>query len=234
MASSAYSEEVPISKVFIPVQGYDDNDSVTAVISGELRNPCYNLERVRVTVEPDYEGVRRFRFRQFAHIRRDGPCVSGDLIDDPVPYTNEVALGRLGTGNYEINFQKPSGEFFRREFGVEKARVESLDNFDYAVVSGIEMDANFGPQDEVVANVTGILTSTCTEVNEKLGAIVLHDVFVVLPVIKKTDGECERTEKTFRAKVSLGKPGPGSYMLHVRSRAGKAVSKVFDVLHVRR
>ena len=48
--------EIPLRGVYIPKNGFDDNDRVEAVLAGELPNPCYTLDRAYAEKTADGTG----------------------------------------------------------------------------------------------------------------------------------------------------------------------------------
>ena len=84
--------ELPIARVFIPAKGFDDNDSVEAVIDGELPNACYVLEKQSVKVDHQNKIVT---VRQFAIRLRAGTCKEGSEpgtpeFITPIPFTETI------------------------------------------------------------------------------------------------------------------------------------------------
>lgn len=216
--------EVPLQQVFIPNQGYDDNDNVEAVLIGELPNPCFTL--ADSTVEKMGTG---FRVRQFAWLSEEGPCGSGDLIDDPVSFTSTVSLGMLTAAKYPIEFDRENASKGIRNFEVEKASTDSLDNFDYVALSNIEMKDEFYAPEAPTAVLTGFLPSSCAKLGE-LSVQRQKDVIVVLPIVETSDGPgCTKKKVPFRRTIQLGKLALGDYLLHVRGRNGKAQYHAFHM-----
>jgi hypothetical protein len=220
-------EEINISHVFIPRKGFDDNDHVQFVLEGNLPSSCYTLGNA--DAKWDSKG-KTVRVRQYAWRRTAGPCGTGDLIEGPVPFTNEVSLGRLKSGIYQINFTQNRPEVGRRTFGVEAAPSTNIDNLSYAVVRNvIAHDLNF-ENAEVQVEVTGLTTSSCLEPEKELRVEKQNDVFVILPVQTQIQADCQPIKKEFSRKVNLGFLMQGQYLLHVRSMNGVAVNRTISVI----
>jgi hypothetical protein len=217
--------DIPVLKVFIPAHGFDDNDPVQAVVSGELPNPCYSVYGPSVARSQD---GKTFELRQTAWREMNGPCGSGDLVDDPVPFSNEILLGRLNATQYQIAYQTRETGRVKRGFGVEESSLSATDNFDYAVVQAIEMDSLQTSGKSLAATIAGVFTTSCTDFVRPLKVERIDDVVVVLPVIKASGADCARASVPFREVVEIGAFDPGSYLLHVRSRNGKAVNRLFE------
>jgi len=218
--------EVAVQTVFIPAQGYDNNDHVEAVIVGELPNPCFTLAESKAE-KPDPRGI--FRVHQYAWLSEEGPCGSGDLIDDPVPFRSTVSLGMLPPTDYSIVFERENMPKGARHFTISKAASATLDNFNYASVTNIEMEDEFTLPAKVSAVVTGSLSSSCAKVKE-IRTEVLEDVIIILPIVETQSGpSCVTRATPFRRKIELGTLPIGRYLMHVCARHGKAVYHPFLV-----
>ena len=222
--------EVPVMQAFIPVRGYDDNDRVTAVVMGELPNPCYTLDGVQV-IRDDIR--KTFYLKQLATLNTTGACGHGDLIDDPVPYSSEVTLGQVAQGTYRLIYRQPGEKEASKAFYVQQAEVNTLDNFNYAFIDHIAMNSYYGPNEEVTAEISGVITSSCVELEKPVRIEQQGDLFIVLPVLKTlSDVPCTSVRKTFHYQIELGKLPPGQYAIHVRSRNGRAVNHVMSVVYL--
>lgn len=223
--------EIPVERAYIPKMGYDDNDHIQAIVTGELPNPCYTLGATYTEMAPDAKTVK---IHQMAWRQMVGPCASSDLIEDPVPFTSEVNVGTLGAALYNLQFKDSLNNVKARPFLVEKAKTQTIDNAEYAVVNNVDLDSIVKMGDEVSVTLTGLLTSRCSRI-DSVKVVREDDVLVVLPVVRnKIDlsptERCERVNVQFKEKVSLGLFKSGEYLLHVRSREGKAVNRVFNVV----
>ena len=230
MSSPTYAAkrlvEVGLEKVYVPRVGYDDNDQIEAVLSGDLPNPCYTVAYSVLESLPNGDRMAR----QYAWKNEEGACSSGDLIEDPVAFTSTVTVGTLDAGKYQIFFKKEVGGKGMRPFQVEKAQSGLIDNFEYASVRGIDIIDATEEGTEIRAVVSGLLTSSCAEMDMAPTADLVDDVFILLPKVKTDNGEnCHHALKPFRREVSLGTPKSGTYLLHVRSRDGKAMYRTLIV-----
>ena len=231
-AADAVIVEVPINKVFIAKTGFDDNDSVEAVIDGVLPNTCYAVENQTLRFD---KITNTFEIKQYAIRLGSGTCKEGSSPGNPefmtpIPYSQTLSLGRLKRGDYQIQFINEAGENRIRHFGVAVAPVPSVDDALYAYVSTVQVLDMHNINENVVAQVSGILNNSCYE----LGPVTferLDDVVVILPTIVVTKSDaCLMMTRNFTLKVNLGRmPTEDRYLIHVRSMHGKSVNHVFTV-----
>ena len=227
-AASQQKIEVPVSRVFIPKEGFDDNDQITATVYGELPNPCYTLGK---TVVSRGTSTHKLTFKQLAYLKKDGPCGTGDLIDDPVEFSNDVMLGQIDSGFYQIEYLKSDGTEGFRDFNVGRASpTAGIDNFDYAMIHSADSAPFYHKNEAVRIHFKGWVQSKCYELVKPLRVDHIDDIFVVMPILKESGTNCEKQNQKFVEALDLGILKPATYMLHVRSRNGKALSQVFKVL----
>jgi hypothetical protein len=67
--------EVPVSNVFAPARGFDDNDFVQIVIDGKLPNSCYLQDETKVNLD---RASKTIVVKQLALRRQDGDCATSD------------------------------------------------------------------------------------------------------------------------------------------------------------
>jgi hypothetical protein len=229
-------EEIPLNNVFIPANGYDDNDDVGIVTDGVLPTSCYSIGPVIVDTDA---AKRLFRVHQMAYHDQSGYCQSPNSVPSaykrPVPFTREFQLGQLAAADYQIIFTKLRMTQGQRKFTVAVAPTRSVDSLPYAVVTGIDLPDWQRVGGAVDPVLTGVLTSSCAHLNTDVSILDEGDVFVALPtqtfddVAPSTPVKCTDTFTPFRLPVHLGTPATGRYLLHARSMGGKAVNKVFGV-----
>lgn len=218
--------EVPVDQVFIPSTGYDDNDKIEALVEGQLPNPCFTI--ANATVEP-ISGQRAFRVHQFAWLTRKGNCGTGDLIDDPVPFTTVALLGTLPTADYQLSFDKEWAGTRSRSFRVTQAESEYIDNFNYAVIRSVDVEESYREGEQVSITLRGRVPFIGLELATP-EVQVQQDTIVILPKLKnRTPSECPTTESSFKRTIDLGHLKAGTYALHIRSRGGRAVYGIVNV-----
>lgn len=223
--------EVPVGRVFAPPQGYDDNDNIEVVIDGYLPNNCYRIDKTEILRVAE----NGFSVRQYAVVDREGICASsGNLppsFSNIVPFTIEASLGQLKSGNYQVTFSRGGASAATRSFRVDRAASASVDSLPYAAVSNAYVGDIVRGDAGVQAMVSGVLTSSCSELNEEIIVRRIDDVVMVLPTVKTKPGMmCQFMLRPFERMVDLGKLEEGRYLVHVRSMNGKAVNRTFSAV----
>ncbi len=208
--------EVPVQRVFFPTQGYDDNDNIQVIIEGELPDPCYVLGKQTISRGPS----GKVTIRQFAWRRESTVCNSGDLLEEGA-YSEEVSLGRLSAGTYQVN---------NRNLKVDVAPVSSLDNLNYARVTGLLTRDVVLTSGDVQITISGTLGSSCDQIKEPIDVQRQGDTIVIRPIEVRVE-TCERTPVNFEKTIQVGKLPQGEYLVHVRAKNGKALQRTFDVMN---
>jgi hypothetical protein len=230
-AHETESVEVPIQRVFIPAHGYDDNDSIEAVIEGELPNFCYSLGRAEVS-KPTGEGF--ISIRQYALKQTGGICADSEQdlpqLKTTVPFTDTVSLGQLKSADYQLRFfpaqQKPA----ERGFHVAAATAKTVDTLPYASLSQISVPDYFPEGHNVLVEVRGTLNNSCYELADKVEVKRMDDVSVLLTTVEIERAEpCLMVVRPFTVMVNLGELPAGRHLVHARSMHGKALNRVVTV-----
>lgn len=227
--------EVALESVLIPARGYDDNDVVEVVMHGVLPNSCYQIE----TSEVERLGENLIRLRQFALETNEGRCYDKGTLPPhmkmAVQFTTSARFGRLGKGEYSIEYTSAQNQRASRTFAVEAASTPRIDNQPYAPVTTVATRDFYLLDDVVKVKFSGVMTSDCLELDPDVKAERQGDVIVILPVVRPIAHDpagqfCEKVYQPFEHTVTLGKLPAGHFLVHVRSMAGNAVNKVFEVL----
>jgi hypothetical protein len=231
ISAEPLEREIAVKAVFVPGEGYDDNDNVEIVIDGSLPNACFTLGRTETSVSEDMV----ITVRQFALRQADRVCIESELSDFaliPVPFSKDVALGNLSKGNYTINYKTGNTVTASATFGVAEAPTETIDNMAYAPVSDAYVPAGFLVNAAGKAKITGYLTSSCMQLDTfDVARDPANGVIVVLPRVKqRLQGACLQYIRPFEKEIDIGNFAEGRYLLHVRSMNGKSVNRVFSVM----
>jgi len=217
--------EVPLQKVFVPTSGYDDNDRVEIVVKGVLPNPCFTLGK---TVAEPIPGTNQFKIHQHAWMTLMGPC-TGEIMNDPIPYTSVAEVGILPVASYSVTFNAGTQKPGLATFQVDKAMSADVDNFRYAALQTVDIKEITWEEDDVIATLNGVFSSKCQSL-EKTVVEIQGDLIVVMPkLITREDPNCEKRMIPFSEKLNLGPLKMGSYLIHARSRGGKAIYRPFEV-----
>jgi hypothetical protein len=231
--SGASEVEIPVEELLAPTDGFDDNDNVQVVLHGVLPNACYTLGRAAVDRGAD---GHKIAVKQFALKRYTGICVDPDRLPDhmklSVPFVNEVHVGQLDRGQYQFGFLEDAGASGSRPMNVGAATAPSIDSAPYALVTSVSIPDVVSAQDDVVVTLSGLLNSSCSQIDPNVKVLKQKDVFVLLPTLKiKSLVLCTQLRTPYQVQVNLGKAAAGQYLIHTRSMNGKAVNKVITVLN---
>jgi hypothetical protein len=224
--------EIPLTRVFIQPQGYDDNDNVEIIVDGQLPNVCYTLEKQEVTQDPV---THEFRVRQRAIHRLDGICAQ-EGSDSPqlqtlVPFTESVDLGQLPAGPYRLSYASSTGEDRSRDFEVAVATATTADSLPYAMVTELSVSDIATTAEATVATIHGILNNSCYSFNDEVRVERQGDVIVLLPTVTvRSTGPCLMYVRPFSKRIDLGTLAAERYLLQARSMNGKSLNRVFAVL----
>jgi hypothetical protein len=224
--------EIPVETALAPPMGFDDNDNIQVVLHGRLPNSCFTLGNHSLETLGDGHTIR---IHQFANHRMDGICAADSELPEymkmTIPFTSEISVGQLASGDYQFEYQKVGGTAGFRSLNVSLAGVASVDSLPYAAVStAMAADAVNG-SDDIKVTLSGSLNSTCTELDPNVPVKKSDDVYILLPTIRVKPGVlCAQVMVPFQKKMNLGKAGkPGHYLIHVRSMNGRAVNHVVEV-----
>jgi hypothetical protein len=147
-----------------------------------------------------------------------------------MPFSSEVSLGNLAVGDFTVEFEKLHGEKGQRILNVAPNITPRIDSFPYAIISNISAPNLINGVSSIEAVLTGVLTSTCMELNEEVKVVRESDVFVLMPIVKWKSGVvCTDALIPFQKKIDLGTVPPGRYLLHARSMNGKSVNQMIQV-----
>jgi hypothetical protein len=225
-------QEIAIEKVFVPLNAYDDNQTVMIRAEGRLPDPCYVLGMSEVRVLP----ARVVEIHQYAWRRDDGVCSTRDDLPE-TPFSEDVPLGRLSAGEYKIIEHPSEGAETFRIFNVAKAAIGTRDDLRFADVTQISIPDVAVDGQDARARVSGILASSCDTISD-LQIERQNDVILLRPVersIAQTVGEqkggCAYVLKSFSLEVDLGRLPPGEYMVLVHGGNGHVVQQTFHVFN---
>jgi hypothetical protein len=224
-------EELRLKNVFVISNGYDDNDTVEAVITGELPDICYDLAETKV--ESDNDGL--FIIRQYMTQKNSDQC---ELIRSThesekikVSFTQVVKLGILSAGSYSVKIRRQISPMIRR-FEVIKATNNSVDNMLYAPITTAFIPELVYESTATTVIMTGIFSNTCMKLLEENISIIRDgNIFIILPEMKiKRNGMCQQIQTPLQSYLDLGALSSGEYLLHIRSASGKSINRVFNVI----
>jgi len=205
---------VQLQRAFIPV-GFDNNDHVQIVVSGEFPDTCHKLGPVTAT-----KVAGKIEVKQQAY-RYGGVCM--DMV---VPFNQVVDLDLMSTGRYEVK-DMASGKSLG-DLPVMAANRPEPDDFPYAPVAEaliLEERGGAGP----TLYLTGNFPNGSMRIKD-VKVLAYSDVLVVQPIVEKVNGEVDGDARPrFEKKVPLKALPKGKFLLHVRSMNGKALNTVEEI-----
>ena len=145
------------------------------------------------------------------------------------PYSEEVSLGRLKTGDYQIAFTPDEDQTSYRTLHIDVAKVSATDEMNYARVSNLNVPDVVIEGQPARVTISGVYASPCDRLMDPMLVQKQGDTFVIRPVEVKT-ADCNVNNRTYDKTLDLGVLTPGEYLIHVRSSNGKAVEKTLLVL----
>jgi hypothetical protein len=219
--------EVAVQHVYVPREGYDDNDRVEVLVEGELPSPCFTLGKTYADRAPS----GAVRVHQRALVRTRGACGTGDPIEAPVPFLSSVLVGQLPYGKYRVEFLDEDRQIRAREFSIGYSSTDAIDDFAYANVWDVSLEKRYSASEPVRIQIRGTFPKQCLDFSDEIPVRVLGDVVVVQPALKHGGVTgCAPVPRPYRRQISLGQLAPGHYLLDLRVRDGKGVYRTFDVV----
>ena len=206
-----------VAKVYTP-EGFDDNDTAMVVFDGFLENSC------DIPLEPEREILPDFGTIVVKTQARRGWCADGEAVS----FHQEVALGILPTGDYDISV---NGNRLIEPLAIAESDNAGPDDFRYAAVASADVVMR---RDGVwQAELLLVLTNSCEQVAE----VIVTDhaaaggTIEVLPTLDWVDAEecwpVENPQWVFAPLPEM--PQAGRYLLHVRAKEGEALNTLFNV-----
>lgn len=203
---------VPVTNLFVP-NGFDDNDNTEVVVSGYLPDSCYKAPVATVKNVHD-----NFVITVSAIYKNDGsPCA-----DVAVPFIETVRLGALKAKSYSVSIESAT---LRKSYSVtvKSATASSVDDFNYAYVTGVRHT----PGNRKIM-IDGYNVSDCFKLKEVKVESNGVDTYAILPIMEKINEFCPRkmTPISFEAVIpnTINKK---EILLHVRSMQGNSVNSLY-------
>jgi hypothetical protein len=202
------------SDAVFAANGFDDNDRVTIVLDGYLKDNCHKLANAEVKFD---QATGTFLVTQYA-MKYEGLC-----LPFTVPFFNEVDLGILPEGDFVIATYGAT-----KNLNVKEAPNSGQDEFMYAPVESVIVEHNVS-KTRYFAEIRGRFTNTCMKWKE-VQLIDSGDSKELLPKVELEErADCKEATIPFSWIVDLPLDDAGRYLLHVRSMNGKAVNHMYSV-----
>ena len=214
---------VDVSEVYIPggidkkdpsiTVGFDNNDpNVQVIVEGALRNTCY-----RLSSEPEIVMDKKQRK---IFIQPRAYFYNGICLQVLVRYKQEINLGMLPTGKYDITVGKMDP--IEKILEVAEAKNEGPDDYPYAPVEKVSFDKE-------KVKISGQFEGDCFRQSHVKTFDPKDHVVVILPIVvhEPHEGKCVLKKKPFTYEVDLSDKGiRGRNLLHVRAQNGQSVNLI--------
>ncbi len=206
--------QVPLIKAYVP-HGYDNDDSVEIVVTGNLPSTCYKMGPIETVLDD----------QQHIYVTQTAYEFSGECLKGPIPIAQVVAMGRLSkAGPYEVIDGVSQDNIAKLVIAEATALGHGTDEVLYAPLSDAYLVQKNG---KPAIRLVGAYPDNCLSL-EKTAVKLDHDVMVVLPELKQAKGvACEKGRFPFEEDVAIETALPAEpFLLHVRSMSGASINKV--------
>ena len=99
---------VNISNAFIP-NGFDEESDVFVVASGVYPNGCYRWKDAKINNKTDF----------IHEVTATAQISQGMCIMVLVPFTREIRMGRMKSGQHTLRFMSEDGTYFEKNFAIQ-------------------------------------------------------------------------------------------------------------------
>lgn len=204
---------IAYERVYAPA-GFDSNDQVQIVGTGQFSTGCYRHAETVVDIDTEKKTITL------------GPAAykyNGFCLQLATRFERVIELGILPAGDYEIyqkNHSKRLGVL-----NVKEATSDEPDDFMYAPISQAFLESK-GDSNELI--VTGEFPSSCMRI-QAMKVESRNDVIVVQPIAELVrDNDCALGYYPFREVLPMALP-KGRYLLHIRSMNAKAINSLVEM-----
>ncbi len=209
----------PVDHLYIP-EGFDSNDAVEVIVTGEFSNPCFSRNNVEVKIQDDLIDIKVTAIAPQSFLLGSRACP--DMI---VPFKEVVTLGNLQGGEYQIKVNKGSQYAIQDQLVIAESSSSAMDDHVYAAVEWVERKS---------ANsfkLHGMRYSSCFELDKVEVISNKKDTLSVLPVMKKVSDFCPRKGMpvVYDVKLDFSSLKSSKSLLHVRTMDGKSINSIVSV-----
>lgn len=201
----------PVKHIYLP-DGFDSNDAVEVVVTGEFPSVCYSRNDVKVKV---IEDTIEIKITAISHEKvRSCP----DMV---VPFKEVVHVGNLQGGDYKVIVNRTLED----QFSIAEASSSSVDENIYAAIEYIEKKS----KDEVVLH--GWRYSNCIDLDKVKVISNKKDTLSILPVMKQLSQFCpmKGMPTQYAVKLDLSSMKIKEPLLHVRTMDGKSINSIINM-----
>ena len=221
--ASTKKEDVMIAtnNVHVP-RGFDANDYVTLVITGELPSTCYLRPYGEAKI---VEGRITITTKAWRVSDPEATCITATI-----PYMISVPIGSLNQGNYPIAVNPNTSDAKTSTITVEQPGSQNIDNNTYANITNV----SYVPESKKLV-LEGVHPSSCMEL-QSVQILANHskDTFSLLPIIEQVQPVCDRTVKPFVHYIDLTELGSKDIVFHIRKMDGNALNYLLNKSELRK
>lgn len=192
--------------------GFDSNDDVEVVITGDLPDTCHGKPQGKVAVK-DQKIIIDIK----SPLIHDKKTI---CVKTLVPYIVSVPVGKLNEGNYTVAVNAGEKGEKNGELVIAKPNSKTIDDFTYANVTNVRIE-----NDKNALRLEGAHPSSCVVV-ERVDLIPneANDTIAVLPIVKQLFDICDRKMKPFVVEIPVDNLENDDLVYHVRMNNGKALN----------
>lgn len=201
----------PVSHLYVPV-GFDNNDSVEVVVTGEFPNPCYRRNTVKVSVRQERISIL---------VTAIQPTEKRFCPNMVVPFKEVISLGNLQGGEYLVTVNQE----LKEKLLVETSESGAVDDHLYAAIDEVEQ------KNETEFILHGWRYSPCIELERIEVLSNKKDTLSILPIMKQVSGFCpmKLTPVAYPIKLSMQGLKTKQPLIHVRTMDGKSFNTILNM-----
>ncbi len=215
-AASPKIVEAPLKHLYVPV-GFDNNDTVEVIVTGEFPNTCYSRNKSTVTVAEDkiYVDIT-------AIVNEESRLDCADMM---VPFKEVISLGNLQGGEYDIVVNGKAKFALTDKITIAEAESNSVDEHTYAAIEYVE---KVGKNDFLLK---GISYSDCMKLDKIEVLSNKKDTLSVLPVLKQVSNFCpmKGIPVSYQVQLDVSELKTKEPLIHIRTMDGKSVNSILNL-----
>ncbi len=208
----------PVEHLYLPA-GFDSNDAVEVVVTGNFPNSCYARNDVKVAVKDDIVDIK---VTAISHEKNFPAARCPDMV---VPFKEVVHVGNLQGGDYKVRVNAGTEYALQDKLNIEEASSNSVDEHIYAAIEYVERK---GKNDFVLH---GWRYSNCIDIDRVEVKSNNKDTLSIMPVMKQLSTFCpmKMMPTQYPVKLDFNSVKINQPLLHVRTMDGKSVNSVINV-----
>jgi hypothetical protein len=207
----------PVDHLYVP-KGFDNNDNVELVVTGNFPNPCYIKNTSVVEVIGDKIHVT------VTALKKDDP--SHEICAAmTVPFSANISIGNLQGGDYQVIVNENSPFEQKKIMTVEVSPNNSMDDHLYPIIEYVDLGFMGGLSGE--ATILAKSPSDCMVFDRVEYLSNEDDTLSILPIMKKVSNTCNKSNKIIEipVKFNLKEFKHEKVLLFVRSLEGTSVNQ---------